>query len=82
MVHVGTNDIYGRNTRDIDCLTIACDIINIGRKCVAHGVNTVFISSILMTRNFSSNEKVKEINSLLMELCAENDFIYINNILQ
>ena len=79
VIHVGTNDIHGRNSRDMDCATIAHDIINIGQKCKNRGVNTIYISSIIVTRNVRSNIKATDINNLLRSLCAENDFIFISN---
>ena len=75
----GTNDIYGRNRRDVDTEIIARDIIDIGMKCRGRGVDTVYISSIIATRNANSNFKVAEINDITRALCVENNFIYIDN---
>ena len=44
IIHVGTNDIsYNANYEDI-----ARNIIKIGSSCKSHGVNNVFVSSILV----------------------------------
>ena len=46
IIHVGTNDIsYNANYEDI-----ARNIIKIGSSCKSHGVNNVFVSSILVKK--------------------------------
>ena len=79
IIHCGTNDIHGRNKRNVSVETIAHNIIDIGRKCKSRGVNTIYISSIISTRNIGSNMKAVDINNLLKVLCDENHFIYICN---
>ena len=79
IIQVGTNDISGRNRRNVSNEQVADDIIGIGEKCRVHGVGKIYISSIFVTRNLNSNEKAKHINSLLKNLCIEHDFTYICN---
>ena len=79
IIHVGTNDIVGRSRRDVSSAEIARNIIDIGGKCRSKGVDKIYISSIITTRNIQGNKKAMDINGILERLCVENDFIYISN---
>ena len=78
-IHAGTNDIWGRNKRNVTSQQIAEDIINIGLKCRETGVKTIYISSIFITHVPNSNRIRGEVNNLLKLLCYGNNFTYINN---
>ena len=43
-----------------------------------YGVNEVFISSIICSKNNFRNAKIKKVNFLLRLLCNENGFTYID----
>ena len=47
--------------------------------CRQHGVNQVFISSIICRNRKFLNDKVKKVNFLLRLLCNEHDFKFIDN---
>ena len=59
---------------------IAMRIMDIGNKCVAYGVKKVFISAILQRSNESLNKIIDNINFILQDLCANNDFIFLNHL--
>ena len=79
LIHVGTNDVWGRNRRDVPNEQIAKDIIDIGLKCKSKGVDDIYISSILITKVEDSNRRASEVNELLKLFCTEHNFSYINN---
>ena len=79
LIHGGTNDIWGRNRRNVSSQQIAKDIISIGVKCRERGVKNVYISAIIVTHVPHSNRSGREINALLKLLCVDNNFTYIDN---
>ena len=79
LIHAGTNDIWGRNKRNVTCERIAKDIIDIGIKCKSKGVKQIFISSVLITKVPDSNRLAKDVNDFFKLMCVEQNFIYINN---
>ena len=79
LIHAGTNDIWGRNKRNLSSQEVAIDIIRIGQKCVAAGVKRVYISSILKTKIPACNTDAMDINNILKLMCVNNNFIYIDN---
>lgn len=76
IIHGGCNDI---SNRSINEQNIANSIIDIANLCRQHGVNDIFISSVVCRKSNFLNEKIKKVNFLLRLLCNENDFIYIDN---
>ena len=79
LIHVGCNDVWGRNIRNVSSQEIANDIIQLAIKCRQHGVQKIYISSLLITRVASSNIQVHEVNTLLKSMCELNNFQYIDN---
>ena len=75
IIHVGTNDnLYNANYEDM-----ARNIIKIGSNCKSHGVNDVFISSILVKKNQALNALIRRVNDMLRDLCVINGFGFICN---
>ena len=79
VIHVGCNDIWGRNCRNTNSEEIANGIILLAKKCRNHGVQRISISSLFITKVSSSNQQQAEINELLKSLCSSNGFRYIDN---
>lgn len=75
IIHVGTNDILN-NANDSE---LANNIIKIAIICKQHGVNDVFISSVLVKKSPRLNAVVRRVNDLLRDLCKTNGFHFINN---
>ena len=57
---------------------LADEIIEIGRKCVANGVEKVFISGLVICERVDKT-RVSNINKILESKCVELDFIFIKN---
>ena len=79
LLHVGTNDVWGRNRRNVPSEQIAKDIIDIGLKCKSKGVKDIYISSIMITKVEESNRIANQVNGFIKLLCIDNNFSYINN---
>ena len=62
----------------IDENKIADDITNIGIKCASFDCE-VFISSILVKRNYRVSAIIRRVNDKLQELCQQHNFTYISN---
>ena len=75
LIHVDTNDVSsGKSVKDI-----ASNIMNIGKQCKAAGVNNVMISSITKRKNFKFQKIINEVNAILADECAQQNFSFINN---
>ena len=57
---------------------IAIEIMNIGRRCVEFGVETVFISGLTFC-NRVEYERIKHVNRMIGMEAQKNGFIFINN---
>ena len=79
IIHGGTNDIIGRNSRNQPANEVAYELIRIAGKAREANVRDIFISSILVTKDTEANKKVKEINNHLKELCVAYNFVYMDN---
>ena len=79
MIHGGTNDIIGRNSRNQPANEIAYELIRIGVKAREANVRDIFISSVLVTKDSEANKIAKEINNHLKELCVAYSFVYMDN---
>ena len=56
MIHGGTNDIIGRNSRNQPANEIAYELIRIGVKAREANVRDIFISIILVTKDSEANK--------------------------
>ena len=57
---------------------IASEIIKIGKKCIASGVQKAFVSSLVRCKHISF-ERLRKVNGMIKEQSVENDFIFIEN---
>ena len=84
IIHVGTNDIRPRDSRQMKSSNeIADSVISIAKKCMEYGVVDVFISGLTCRIIESDMKKVLETNSHLMNFCNSDEhlhFISNNNI--
>ena len=60
---------------------LANNITNIGLSCKGHGVNKVFISSILVWQNPKLYSIIRRVNDQLGELCKKTFFSVNNNMI-
>ena len=61
------------------CTESANNIINIRLNYKNHGINKVFISSILVKKTPKLSRIIRRMNDQLRELCEINGFLFINN---
>ena len=78
IIHIGGNNVNYKDLAEVDVNKIAEDIINVGVKC-ANFNSEVFISSILIKRNYRVSAIIRKINDKLQELCPQYNFKYISN---
>ena len=58
---------------------IVDDIIKVANECRAHGINDIFLNSIIYRRNKAFSDKTDQVNNILEQKCKENKFIFIDN---
>ena len=78
ILHVGINDLLSNRENNTPEDKIAEEIINIGRKCKDHGVETVFISGITFCKNVDRLVIVR-VNQMIKIESEKNGFVYIDN---
>ena len=78
VIHAGINNLLSADLDNASDVEIAEELIKVGQKCVDHGVQKVFISSIIKSRKVDFN-RINNINNILEEQCHKCDFIFINN---
>ena len=78
IIHVGGNNINYKNLEDVNVDKISESIVNIGKKCASFN-STVFISSILVKKNFKVSAVIRKVNEKLEELCKGYGFHFICN---
>ena len=76
IIHVGCVDIL---RGEKDPRKIANNILETGRICRGEGVNSVFLSSILVMKNFNNNMIAKKVNDILRIEGPLEDFMFIDN---
>ena len=81
IIHVGSNNISRtrRNAKEQRNIDIVKDIMKTGLTCREKGVKEVFISSLLCRSGMEEMNKVNEINNLLKQRCAIENFGFICN---
>ena len=78
VIHVGINNLLSQNLNETSDEQLVNEIIDIGRKCIDHGTEKVFISSILKCSRILP-DRIRNVNELLKGKCIEFGFIYIDN---
>ena len=75
---IGTNNLAPRRNQPVkSTLAISHDIINVGVNCRDAGIEDIFISSLPIRRHYE--EKVREVNIFVKDLCEKEGFIFISN---
>ena len=82
LIHAGTNSLGVKDGEGEVLWTdeeIAEQIADIGLRARQDGVRKIFISSLISRRGRFFNDRISNINSILHEICHQNDFIFISN---
>ena len=82
VIHVGCNDLSTKRGEALNQTVVnevADVIIDMGKVCIKNGVNKVFISSIVCSKNFMKQKLINELNDVLKERCVVYGFVFINN---
>ena len=67
ILHVGYNDLSSKNNFQVNVDEIANEIINTGKTCCQHGVEKVFISSIICSNNNRKKMLINKLNDIIEE---------------
>ena len=78
IIHVGGNNVNLQNLEDINVDEISVNIVNVGKKCASFN-STVFISSILVKKNYRVSAVIRRVNEKLQDLCRKYGFHFISN---
>ena len=78
IIHVGGNNVNLKNLEDINVDEISENIVNVGKKCASFN-STVFISSILVKKNYRVSAVIRRVNEKLQDLCRKYGFHFISN---
>ena len=73
IIHVGGNNVNLKNLEDINVDEISENIVNVGKKCASFN-STVFISSILVKKNYRVSAVIRRVNEKLQDLCRKYGF--------
>ena len=79
VIHGGCNDLGYKNKEVLSTDDIVNAILEIGKLCQSHGVNDIFISSLICRKNNFQNNKVNTMNNLLTSACDSLGFHFIGN---
>ena len=79
IIHGGCNDLGYKNKEALSTDDIINAILEIGKLCQSHGVNDIFISSLICRKNNFQNNKVNTINNLLRSACDSLGFHFTDN---
>ena len=74
ILHVGINDLLSRRESKTPEEQIADKIIEIGKKCKDHGIETIFILGIFFVKTLKIT-----VNKMIKRSEKINDFEYIKN---
>ena len=66
IIHVGGNNVNLKNLEDINVNEISENIVNVGKKCASFN-STMFISSILVKKNYRVSVVIKRVNQKFMQ---------------
>ena len=81
ILHVGYNDLSPKDNDlgNINIESIANEIINIGKTCHQHGVETFVISSIVCNRNYKKQSLIDCLNNVLEEKCKNSGLSFLQH---
>ena len=73
------NDLPTPRYNPVPVADIANEIIETGLLCRRYGVQHIFISSVLLRRQFYQQQRCRDLNAFLRDLCVVHNFIFIDN---
>ena len=80
IIIAGTNDIsYRLQDGTADASDIADDILDIARNAKCNGVESIFVSGIIIRRGIKYEQLRKEINLKLRLICSEEGFHFVSH---
>jgi hypothetical protein len=79
IIQSGGNDLPTPRYNPVPVADIANEIIETGLLCRRYGVQHIFISSVLLRRQFYQQQRCRDLNAFLRDLCVVNNFIFIDN---
>ena len=79
VIHGGCNDLGYKNKEVLSADDKVNEILEIGKLCQSHGVNDIFLSSLICRKNNFQNNKVHTINNLLRSACDSLGFHFIDD---
>ena len=79
LIHGRCNDLGYKNKEALSTDGIVNAILEIGKLCQSHGVNDIFMSSLICWKSNFQNNKVHTINNLLRSGCNSLGFHFIDN---
>ena len=79
VIHGGCNDLGYKNKEVLSADDKVYAILEIGKLCQSHGVNDIFLSSLICRKNNFQNNKVHTINNLLRSACDSLGFHFIDD---
>ena len=79
ILHIGSNDINFKSLQSNNIKQRAEQLMEIGKKCIASGVEHVIISSVLLKRNNKLTNAISEFNTMIRDMCSENGFHFIGH---
>ena len=79
IILAGGNDLPTPKEKPVPVLEIANDIIEAGIICEKHGVQEIYISSVLPRKVSYMQRRGNELNDILKSLCYLHNFTFIDN---
>ena len=78
IVHIGGNDLQDMYAPELITRS-AVNIIETAQICKERGAKTILIGGVTERKYDYSQERCKELNKELRELCRHNGFVFIDN---
>lgn len=79
LLQCGGNDLPTGRANPTPVEDVANEIIEIAKTCENYGVENILISSVITRKQDYMDRRRKELNDLLIEMCYNLGFIYIDN---
>ena len=79
LIHVGCNNVTKDMKDKLNVKELSKNIIDIGLKCKAYGVDEVIISSILVKKDRNLTKLIRQVNNILRDECKKLEFSFICN---
>lgn len=79
IIQSGSNDLPTSRYDPVPVGDIANDIMASGITCKQYGVENVIVSSVLPRNKWFLQERARDLNKFLSELCKVHGFIFIDN---